>query len=90
MMYVNRLRRWAKYGYRTTLHFIELASDDYAVDRVARRVAAGGHSVPATDVRRRYHRGLRLFETVFKPLPDRWYHWFSDDGGLKLVDRHLK
>ena len=85
--YAGRLHGWSGRGYRTTLHFIELSSADYAVDRVARRVAAGGHSVPEADIRRRFHRGLRLFETVFKPLPDRWYHWFSDDGGLRLVDQ---
>jgi hypothetical protein len=44
--------------------------------------------VPATDIRRRFHRGLHFFETVFKPLSDRWYHWFSDDGGLRLVDHN--
>ena len=66
---------------------VETAGVTYAVDRVARRVAAGGHSVPEADIRRRFHRGLQLFETVFKPLPDRWYHWLSDDGGLRLVDQ---
>jgi len=86
-MYAGKLGGWSRLGYRTTLHFIELPSADYAVERVARRVAAGGHPVPEADVRRRFQRGLRLFQTVFKPLPDRWYHWFSDDGGLRLVDQ---
>lgn len=89
-MYTERIREWSRRGYRTTLHFIQLPAVDYAVERVARRVAAGGHSVPEADIRRRFHRGLRLFETVFKPLPDRWYHWFSDDGGLRLVDHDQK
>jgi predicted ABC-type ATPase len=89
-MYAERLRDWSRRGYRTTVHFIELPSADYAVERVARRVAAGGHSVPEVDVRRRFDRGLPLFETVFKPLPDRWYHWLSDDGGLRLVDHDQK
>jgi hypothetical protein len=31
-----------------------------------------------------YHRGLTLFEQVYKPLVDEWYHWFSDDEGLRL------
>jgi len=89
-MYAGKLGAWSRRGYRTTLHFIELPSADYAVERVARRVAAGGHSVPEADVRRRFQRGLLLFRTVFKPLPDRWYHWFSDDGGLRLVDQGQK
>ena len=89
-MYAKKLRAWPRLGYRTTLHFIELPSADYAVARVARRVAAGGHSVPEEDIRRRYHRGLHLFGNAFKSLPDRWYHWFSDEGGLRLVDQNQK
>jgi len=44
----------------------------------------GGHSVPESDVRRRYHRGLELFEQVYKPLVDEWYHWFSNEEGIRL------
>ncbi len=83
-MYARRMRSWKIWGYRLILHFIELPSEDYAVRRVEMRVAAGGHSVPEPDIRRRYHRGLSLFEQVYKPLVDEWYHWFSDDEGLRL------
>lgn len=87
-MYVNRFRRWSTQGYRISLHFIELPSADEAVRRVAQRVAAGGHGVPEVDVRRRFERGLFLFREVYKPLADEWYHWFSDERGLRLVDHH--
>lgn len=85
-MYAKRIDSWKRWGYRITLHFIELPSEDYAVLRVARRVAAGGHSVPERDVRRRFHSGLRLFHGTYKPLVDKWYHWFSDDEGLRFGD----
>ena len=88
--YARRIKTWSDLGYRTTLHFIELPSAEYAIDRVSRRVAAGGHAIPAEDVRRRFDRGLHLFEAVFKPLFDRWYHWFSDDGGLQFVAQGQK
>ena len=84
-MYAKRMIRWTTWAYRVCLHFIELPSEDYAVQRVASRVAAGGHSVPESDVRRRFHRGLALFQQVYKPLVDEWYHWYSDDGGMNLV-----
>lgn len=87
-MYVRHLASWRAAGYRTSLHFIELPSDDYAVRRVRIRVASGGHSVPEADIRRRFRRGLVLLERVYKPLFDEWYHWFSDDGGLRLVKQH--
>jgi len=83
-MYARRIRSWKAWGYRISLHFIELPSEDFAVQRVAMRVAAGGHSVPEVDVRRRYHRGLALFQQVYKPLVDESYHWFSDNEGLRL------
>ena len=43
--------------------------------------------VPESDVRRRFHRGLALFQQVYKPLVDEWYHWYSDDGGMNLVQQ---
>lgn len=86
MMYARKLSRWRLHGYETTLHFIELPSADAAVDRVASRAAAGGHAVPEQDIRRRFRRGLELLEAVYKPLPDRWYHWYGTDGGLHLVE----
>lgn len=77
-------------NYRLSLHFIEMPSEEYAVRRVALRVAAGGHSVPEADVRRRFHRGIALFQHVYKPLVDEWYHWHSDDAGLRLGDHDGK
>jgi predicted ABC-type ATPase len=87
-MYVKKVENWRASGYRVSLHFIELPSEDYAVQRVANRVAAGGHSVPEVDIRRRFHRGKALFEHAYKPIVDEWYHWRSDDGGLRLVQRY--
>lgn len=72
-MYVRHMRLWRVAGYRVALHFIELPSEDFAVRRVAMRVAAGGHDVPELDIRRRFHRGLALFEQVYKALVDEWY-----------------
>ena len=83
-MYVRHMRAWRLAGYRIALHFIELPSEDYAVQRVAMRVAAGGHDVPESDIRRRFRRGQALLEQVYKPAVDEWYHWYSDEGGLRL------
>jgi predicted ABC-type ATPase len=88
--YVARLGAWASAGYATTLHFIELPSAEFAVQRVATRVAAGGHAVAEADIRRRFARGVRLFPRVYKPLVDRWYHWLSDERGLRLDDYYNK
>lgn len=87
--YAERMRSWRELGYRVTLHFIEVPTEEYAVRRVALRVAAGGHSVPEEDIRRRYRRGLRLFRNIYSSIPDDCYHWFSDDEGVRLVE-HAK
>lgn len=88
--YVPRAQAWSAADYFTTIHFIELPSADYAVGRVARRVAAGGHAVLEADIRRRFERGLEMFASVYKPLVDRWYHWRSDDRGPRLDDYSSK
>jgi predicted ABC-type ATPase len=84
--YLARVRRWKAYGYRVTLHFIEVPSADFALARVAARAALGGHDVPETDVRRRFERGRQLFFGVYQPLVSEWYHWVSDENGLRFVE----
>jgi predicted ABC-type ATPase len=86
--YLARVRRWKAAGYRTIVHFIEVPSADFAVARVADRVAAGGHDIPERDVRRRFERGLRLFLGVYRAEVPEWYHWHSDFTGLRLVASH--
>jgi predicted ABC-type ATPase len=46
-------------GWNVGVIFIGLASSDLAVERVRQRKLAGGHDVPAGDIRRRYERSLR-------------------------------
>jgi predicted ABC-type ATPase len=89
-MYVRRIRAWRAWGYRVSLHFIEVPSEDFAVHRVRIRVAIGGHDVPEAHIRSRYHRGLALFGQVYKPLVNEWYHWVSDERGLRVLDRQKK
>ena len=85
--YARQVPAWRASGYTVVLHFIEVPDADFAVARVAARVAAGGHAVPEADIRRRYARGLRLFEEAYKPVVDRWCHWRTDEKGLSLADR---
>ncbi len=84
--HARRIPTWRTLGYRVVLYFIEVPSADFAVGRVGQRVARGGHSVPETDVRRRFVRGLAHFHGTYKALVDEWYHWRSDEGGLELID----
>ena len=59
-------------GYRVHILFLWLKSPELAVARVAARAERGGHSVPEDVIRRRYHRGLENFFTLYQPVVDSW------------------
>lgn len=87
-MYAQRIPAWKALGYTVELHFIEVPDADFAVRRVAQRVALGGHNIPEVDIRRRYERGLRLFVDSYRGLVDACYHWKTADTGLSLIESH--
>lgn len=84
--YVPHIARWRAEGYRTVLHFIEVPSADFAVERVRQRVQNGGHDIPEADIRRRFERGRDLFDRVYKGSVHEWHHWTSDEQGFRLHD----
>ena len=59
-------------GYAVTLLLFWLNSTDLAIKRVKTRVIEGGHSIPENVIIRRYHRGLRNFFKIFRPIVDDW------------------
>jgi predicted ABC-type ATPase len=59
-------------GYDFHLLFLWLPSAQFAIERVAQRVQAGGHYVPDDVVRRRYIKGLRNFFSLYQPLATSW------------------
>ncbi len=85
-LYARRIEHWRKLGYQTALIYVRLQSVEISLSRVARRAAAGGHSVPEADLRRRFARSLHLLERVYKPLVDDWRVFDSTEGRFDLVD----
>ena len=65
-----KIAQWS--GYKVTLLFIWLDSPETAVQRVADRVAEGGHNIPKDVIERRYYRGIFNFINLYKPVCDRW------------------
>jgi predicted ABC-type ATPase len=61
-----------KAGYEIHIYFLWLRSIDLALKRVAERVAAGGHDVPAPTVLRRFERGLHNLFHLYRDLADSW------------------
>ena len=77
--YLRRIAQWRRAGYRVELVFLSLPSPEIAIDRVAGRVARGGHDVPPEIIRRRFESGRRHFETLYKPVVDAWAEY--DNAG---------
>ncbi len=59
-------------GYAVHLFFLWLSSPELAVERVAHRVRAGGHDVPADTIRRRYSAGIRNLFDLYQPIVTSW------------------
>ncbi|PYI87633.1 MAG: Zeta toxin family protein [Verrucomicrobia bacterium] len=72
LTYVRLFRRAKRRGYILKLFYLWLPSPDVAVARVRERVRKGGHDVPATAIRRRFHRSLVNLRYHYLPLADSW------------------
>ncbi|MGF1603017.1 MAG: zeta toxin family protein [Thermosynechococcaceae cyanobacterium] len=83
--FVPFLRKCKTKGYTINLMYFWLRSQDLAIERVARRVASGGHSIPEADIRRRYQRGIRNLFNLYLPLCDGWMVFDNSDPAPKLI-----
>ena len=68
----RRLERLKQHGYLVCLVYLWLPRVELALARVAERVRAGGHDVPAAAVRRRFDRSRVNFFTIYRPLANSW------------------
>ncbi|MDR1779972.1 MAG: zeta toxin family protein [Tannerella sp.] len=70
-------------GYYVTLLYFWLNTPDLAVERVKNRVAAGGHNVSETTIRRRYGTGIRNLFELYMPICD---YWMITDNSLSPIE----
>ena len=75
LVYARKIKDWQQMGYQVDLHFLALPNVDTAKERVALRVAQGGHHIPAEVIARRFASGLRNLDAVYKPLVNNWYFY---------------
>jgi predicted ABC-type ATPase len=87
LTYVRRLESWRRAGYRVEIVYLKLKSPQLALRRVAARVRQGGHDVPRADVLRRYARGLRNFEMIYRPLADSWAIYENSGEAPQLLEQ---
>ena len=77
----------ASLGWRVTLIFLWLDDPNLAIQRVAQRVAAGGHDIPREVIIRRYWAGLQNLFGLYLPLADTAHIYDQSDGAGHLVAR---
>ena len=75
---LTNVRRAKDAGYRVVIHFIGVDSADICKQRIRRRVAAGGHGIPDSDVERRYGRSFEAARILI-PQVDEVYLY---DNGI--------
>lgn len=66
--YVKHLQTAQSKGYEVHLFFLWLSSPELAIERVASRVAQGGHNIPEDTIRRRYALGMKNLCNHYLPL----------------------
>ncbi len=86
-------------GYEFYLHYVFVEDPEVSINRVAKRVAAGGHHVPDDIVRRRWGRSIANFFYLYQPLADQWkvYDNSTDrrtiaadaGGGIQVYDERV-
>jgi predicted ABC-type ATPase len=79
----NLIKNAQSKGYSVTLLFFWLNTPDLAVERVRNRVAAGGHNVNETTVRRRYRAGILNLFDLYMPICD---YWMITDNSLSPME----
>ena len=83
---------WAQAnGYEVTLLFFWLCNVAMAKERVAQRVAEGGHNIPLETIERRYYNGIANLFTIYIDIVDICYIFDNSEGRKELIaqkERH--
>jgi predicted ABC-type ATPase len=87
LVYLNRLKRWKRAGYRIEIVYLRLSSPRLALRRIAARVKQGGHNVPRADVLRRFTRSWENFQNVYRLLADEWTVYDNSRGKPRVLEQ---
>ena len=83
--YINLVRRAQAKGYSVKVLFFWLNSPELAIQRVAERVAKGGHNIPEPVIRRRYVAGINNLFKLFIKEVDYWDIYDNSQNPRKQV-----
>jgi predicted ABC-type ATPase len=83
--YLRLLRQAKRRGYVLKLYYLWLPDPTVAIARVRERVRKGGHDVPVSDIRRRFHRSLANLARHYLSLADSWSIFDNSGTTPRLV-----
>ena len=86
LTYLRKIPIWQAAGYTVGLIYLMLPNVEASIARVARRVAAGGHSIPEVAIRQRFGRSLDCLEKLYKPIVNEWYVCDSLEGTIEIAE----
>ena len=82
--HLKMFRRLKILGYRVHIFYLWLPGVELSLLRIKDRVADGGHTVPADDVRRRFTRSMSNFFRTYRSLADTWM-LFDNSGPAPVL-----
>jgi predicted ABC-type ATPase len=86
LSYARKIPGWQARGYTVALIYLRLPSVEMSIERVRRRVTAGGHSISEPIIRQRFAKSTAYLESHYKPVVDEWYIWDSLEGQFRLAE----
>lgn len=85
-LYARLIPRWRADQFRVHLVYLRLDTIEQAIDRVAVRVAQGGHNILEEVIRRRFAQGWHNFCHLYRPLVDSWHLYDNAGERPRLVE----
>lgn len=85
--YLPLLKQWKIAGYQIEIIYLRLDSTSLSLQRIANRVAQGGHDIPKEAVLRRFSRSWENFLNYYRPLADRWAVYDNSETILQFLDQ---
>lgn len=85
LRYAQAIPRWRVSGYHVTLIYLQMPDAQSCVQRVAKRKAVGGHTIPEATIIQRFGRSQEYLESHYKPIVDVWHLYDSLEGDFQQV-----
>jgi predicted ABC-type ATPase len=70
LKYLKHIHNWKKIGWKISIFYLFVTSDNVSKKRVVERVDHGGHSIPEEDIVRRFPKSLKNYFHQYLTLAD--------------------